>query len=180
MALSPLLSLRNVLITLSLINLLCKQLNKPHLFLLFLKRLLAEAMDAGACGWSSQTLGTPGDPTAPGFVGEWLAYGASVRAAQQLVLGGKGLKNGIIEAKDRKTGDKIELPLDGFAEAEAVQLGTEELLVVHAREHGVVLCGGVLGVGLEQARRGGHVEPFACRNAGVIVDDREDLVVFAY
>ena len=35
----------------------------------------------------------------------------------QLVLGGKGLKSGIIEAKDRKTGDKAELPLDGFAEA---------------------------------------------------------------
>jgi prolyl-tRNA synthetase len=35
----------------------------------------------------------------------------------QLVLGGKGLKNGIVEAKDRKTGDKIELPLDGFTEA---------------------------------------------------------------
>jgi len=35
----------------------------------------------------------------------------------QLVLGGKGLKNGIVEAKDRKTGEKIELPLDGFAEA---------------------------------------------------------------
>ncbi|MBG0789039.1 MAG: proline--tRNA ligase [Desulfovibrionaceae bacterium] len=35
----------------------------------------------------------------------------------QLVLGGKGLKNGIIEAKDRKTGEKIELPLDNFAEA---------------------------------------------------------------
>ena len=31
----------------------------------------------------------PGDAAAPGFVGEWLAYGASVRAAQQLVLGGK-------------------------------------------------------------------------------------------
>ena len=30
-----------------------------------LKRLLHEAMDAGACGWSSQTLGTPGDPKAP-------------------------------------------------------------------------------------------------------------------
>ncbi|MCA9504948.1 MAG: amidohydrolase family protein [Myxococcales bacterium] len=29
-----------------------------------LKRLLHEAMDAGACGWSTQTLGTPGDPTA--------------------------------------------------------------------------------------------------------------------
>jgi N-acyl-D-aspartate/D-glutamate deacylase len=28
-------------------------------------RLLHEAMDAGACGWSSQTLGTPGDPSAP-------------------------------------------------------------------------------------------------------------------
>ncbi len=35
----------------------------------------------------------------------------------QLVLGGKGLKNGIVEAKDRKSGEKIELPLDGFAEA---------------------------------------------------------------
>ncbi|WP_419785492.1 proline--tRNA ligase [Pseudodesulfovibrio sp.] len=35
----------------------------------------------------------------------------------QLVLGGKGLKNGIIEAKDRKTSEKIELPLEGFAEA---------------------------------------------------------------
>ncbi len=35
----------------------------------------------------------------------------------QLVLGGKGLKNGIIEAKDRKSGEKIELPLDGFTEA---------------------------------------------------------------
>jgi N-acyl-D-aspartate/D-glutamate deacylase len=30
-----------------------------------LARLLHEAMDAGACGWSSQTLGTPGDPSAP-------------------------------------------------------------------------------------------------------------------
>ncbi len=35
----------------------------------------------------------------------------------QLVLGGKGLKNGIVEAKDRKTGEKIELPLEGFGEA---------------------------------------------------------------
>jgi len=35
----------------------------------------------------------------------------------QLVLGGKGMQNGIVEAKDRKTGEKIELPLDGFAEA---------------------------------------------------------------
>lgn len=35
----------------------------------------------------------------------------------QLVLGGKGLKSGIIEAKDRKTGEKAELPLDGFADA---------------------------------------------------------------
>ena len=35
----------------------------------------------------------------------------------QLVLGGKGLKAGIIEAKDRKTGERKELPLDGFAAA---------------------------------------------------------------
>lgn len=35
----------------------------------------------------------------------------------QIVLGGKGLKNGIVEAKNRKTGEKIELPIDGFAEA---------------------------------------------------------------
>jgi MoxR-like ATPase len=31
----------------------------------------------------------PGEPGAPDFVREWLAYGASVRAAQYLVLGGK-------------------------------------------------------------------------------------------
>ncbi len=31
----------------------------------------------------------PGNPEAPDFVNEWLAYGASVRAAQTLVLGGK-------------------------------------------------------------------------------------------
>ena len=35
----------------------------------------------------------------------------------QLVLGGKGLEKGVIEAKNRKTGDKFELPVDGFAEA---------------------------------------------------------------
>ena len=32
----------------------------------------------------------------------------------QLVLGGKGLKNGIIEAKDRRTGERAELALDDF------------------------------------------------------------------
>jgi prolyl-tRNA synthetase len=35
----------------------------------------------------------------------------------QIVLGGKGLKNGIVEAKNRKSGEKIELPLEGFSEA---------------------------------------------------------------
>ncbi|EPR37529.1 Prolyl-tRNA synthetase [Desulfovibrio sp. X2] len=35
----------------------------------------------------------------------------------QLVLGGKGLERGVIEAKCRKTGTKTELPLDGFAQA---------------------------------------------------------------
>jgi prolyl-tRNA synthetase len=35
----------------------------------------------------------------------------------QLVLGGKGLANGIVEAKDRKSGEKFELPIDGFADA---------------------------------------------------------------
>jgi prolyl-tRNA synthetase len=35
----------------------------------------------------------------------------------QLVVGGKGLKKGIVEAKDRRTGERAELPLDGFAEA---------------------------------------------------------------
>ncbi|MGE4504458.1 MAG: proline--tRNA ligase [Desulfovibrionaceae bacterium] len=35
----------------------------------------------------------------------------------QLVLGGKGLKNGVVEAKDRKTGERAELPLEGFAQA---------------------------------------------------------------
>ena len=35
----------------------------------------------------------------------------------QLTLGGKGLARGIVETKDRRTGEKGELPLDGFAEA---------------------------------------------------------------
>ena len=35
----------------------------------------------------------------------------------QLVVGGKGLARGVIEAKDRRTGAKTELPVDGFADA---------------------------------------------------------------
>lgn len=35
----------------------------------------------------------------------------------QLVLGGKGMERGVVEAKDRRTGEKAELPLDGFSEA---------------------------------------------------------------
>ncbi len=35
----------------------------------------------------------------------------------QIILGGKGLARGIVEVKNRKTGEKGELPLDGFAEA---------------------------------------------------------------
>ncbi len=35
----------------------------------------------------------------------------------QLVVGGKGLARGIVEAKDRRTGEKTELPVNGFAEA---------------------------------------------------------------
>ncbi|QLA17075.1 proline--tRNA ligase [Desulfolutivibrio sulfoxidireducens] len=35
----------------------------------------------------------------------------------QLVLGGKGLARGVVETKDRRTGEKGELPLEGFAEA---------------------------------------------------------------
>ena len=35
----------------------------------------------------------------------------------QVVLGGKGLARGVVEVKDRRTGEKSELPLDGVAEA---------------------------------------------------------------
>lgn len=35
----------------------------------------------------------------------------------QLIIGGKGLARGIIEAKDRRSGEKAELPVEGFAEA---------------------------------------------------------------
>lgn len=35
----------------------------------------------------------------------------------QLVLGGKGLARGVVECKDRRSGQKAELPLDGFADA---------------------------------------------------------------
>jgi prolyl-tRNA synthetase len=34
----------------------------------------------------------------------------------QLVVGGKGLERGVVEAKDRRTGVKVELALDGFLE----------------------------------------------------------------
>ena len=35
----------------------------------------------------------------------------------QVVVGGKGLARGIVEVKNRKTGEKTELPAEGFAEA---------------------------------------------------------------
>ena len=35
----------------------------------------------------------------------------------QLTLGGKGLARGIVETKDRRTGEKGEVPLEGFIEA---------------------------------------------------------------
>ena len=35
----------------------------------------------------------------------------------QVVFGGKGVARGIVEVKDRRTGEKAELPLDGLAEA---------------------------------------------------------------
>jgi len=38
-------------------------------------------------------------------------------APMQLVVGGKGLEKGVIEVKDRRTGEKAELPTQGFAEA---------------------------------------------------------------
>ena len=37
--------------------------------------------------------------------------------SMQLVVGGKGLERGVVEAKDRRTGEKSELPVDGFGEA---------------------------------------------------------------
>ena len=40
-----------------------------------------------------------------------------IGAPMQLVLGAKGFARGIIEAKDRRTGEKAELPLESFAEA---------------------------------------------------------------
>ena len=38
-------------------------------------------------------------------------------APMQLVLGGKSLARGVVEAKDRRSGEKRELPIEGFAEA---------------------------------------------------------------
>ncbi|GFM35876.1 proline--tRNA ligase [Desulfovibrio psychrotolerans] len=35
----------------------------------------------------------------------------------QIVVGGKGLARGVVEVKDRRTGEKAELPVQGFAEA---------------------------------------------------------------
>lgn len=38
----------------------------------------------------------------------------------QLVVGGKGLSRGVIEAKDRRSGEKTDLPAEGFAKAFAI------------------------------------------------------------
>ncbi|HJA79271.1 MAG TPA: proline--tRNA ligase [Candidatus Desulfovibrio intestinavium] len=40
-----------------------------------------------------------------------------IGAPMQLIVGGKGLGRGIVECKDRRTGEKGELPLDNLAEA---------------------------------------------------------------
>ena len=42
----------------------------------------------------------------------------------QLVLGGKGLGRGIVECKDRRTGVKGELPVEGFMDAFRAWAGT--------------------------------------------------------
>jgi len=40
-----------------------------------------------------------------------------IGAPMQLVLGAKGFARGVVEAKNRRNGQKVELPLDGFREA---------------------------------------------------------------
>ena len=40
-----------------------------------------------------------------------------IGAPMQLVVGGKGLARGIVECKDRRTGEKGELPLDTLDES---------------------------------------------------------------
>jgi prolyl-tRNA synthetase len=35
----------------------------------------------------------------------------------QLTLGAKGFARGIVEARDRRSGEKTELPLEGFVQA---------------------------------------------------------------
>lgn len=45
-------------------------------------------------------------------------------APMQLIVGGKGLARGVVECKDRRTGEKGELPLEGFAEAFAAWADT--------------------------------------------------------
>lgn len=39
-----------------------------------------------------------------------------IGAPMQLVLGGKSLARGVVEAKDRRTGEKVELPVENFME----------------------------------------------------------------
>ena len=40
-----------------------------------------------------------------------------IGAPMQLIVGGKGLARGIVECKDRRTGEKGELPLETLPEA---------------------------------------------------------------
>lgn len=47
-----------------------------------------------------------------------------IGAPMQLVLGSKSLERGVVEAKDRRTGEKTELPIDGFETAFAAWKAT--------------------------------------------------------
>ena len=50
-------------------------------------------------------------------MGVLLKDAALIGLPMQVVVGGKGLARGIVEVKNRKTGEKGELPVEGFAEA---------------------------------------------------------------
>ena len=116
-----------------------------------------------------------------------VAFGESVQAADDprcvvelelvVLVGELALEGGsdglLVHGQDQHlvVGEKISI--DGLPEADAVQLGAVDLLVVHRRDHRARRCGLRLRRVGVHARRGRHVETLGGGNVLVVVDPGE-------
>jgi len=83
----------------------------------------------------------------------------------------------LVDGQDEDLVVGEQVTLYGLAEPEPVQDRAEDGFVVHRREHRVVGVGLLLGVRVEQARGGGHVQALGPAQVGVVVDPDEVRLV---